>query len=83
MDSTIVKVFASLGIDPAKPRHLSEFGEIEDGLRLYIGNYYIAGKLKKESIVQIPNGMTAIQRELETSHLGSGRMRRRLIPVYI
>lgn len=45
MDSTIVEVFASLGIDPAKPSRLSEFGEIEDGLRLYIANYYIAGKL--------------------------------------
>lgn len=45
MEPTIVEIFTALGIDPAMPSHLSEFGEMEDGLRLYIGNYPLVGKL--------------------------------------
>jgi hypothetical protein len=45
MDSSIMEVFTTLGITPSKPSHLSEFGEIEDGSRLYIGSYYLVGKL--------------------------------------
>lgn len=45
IDSSVMKVFTTLGINPSKPSHLSEFGEMKDGLRLYIGNYHIVGKL--------------------------------------
>lgn len=44
-DSSITEVFTMLGINPSKPSHLSEFGEMEDGLRLYIGSYHLVGKL--------------------------------------
>lgn len=45
IDPSIMKVFSALEINPAKPSHLSEFGELEDGLRFYIGSYHIMGKL--------------------------------------
>lgn len=45
IDQTFMEIFAVLGIDPTKPSHLSEFGEVEDGVRLYIGSYHIVGKL--------------------------------------
>lgn len=41
----IMEVFTALGINPSKPSHLSEFGTIEDELRLYIGSYHIVGRL--------------------------------------
>lgn len=44
-DPSVIGLFNVLGINPAKPSHLSEFGEMEDGLRLYIGSYHIVGKL--------------------------------------
>lgn len=43
--SPVLDVFSMLGITPSKPSHLSEYGEMEDGLRLYIGSYHIVGKL--------------------------------------
>lgn len=42
---SIIEVFTTLGINPSKPSHLSEFGELEDGLRLYIGSYHLVGRL--------------------------------------
>jgi hypothetical protein len=45
IDPSIMEVFTVSGINPSKPSHLSEFGEMEDGLRLYIGSYHIVGKL--------------------------------------
>lgn len=47
INSSAMEIFTTLGINPLKPSHLSEFGEIEDGLRLYIGSYHIVGKLVK------------------------------------
>ncbi|OLS33358.1 hypothetical protein [Bacillus sp. MRMR6] len=47
LDSSLVKLFFTLGINPSKPSHLSEFGERRDGLRLYVGSYHIVGKLVK------------------------------------
>ncbi|MBD8069584.1 hypothetical protein [Bacillus sp. PS06] len=44
IDSSINDVFTSLGIQPAMPSHLSEFGDTE-GLHLYIGHYHIVGHL--------------------------------------
>jgi len=41
----LMDVFATFGINPTKPSHLSEFGAEEDGLRLYIGSYHFVGKL--------------------------------------
>ncbi|MCG3421018.1 hypothetical protein [Oceanobacillus jordanicus] len=45
MDSQIKDVFETLGIDPTKPDLLSEFGEAEDGLHLYMVHYYLAASL--------------------------------------
>ncbi len=45
IDPAIIKLFTMLGINTFQPSHLSEFGEIQDGLRLYIGSYHIVGKL--------------------------------------
>ena len=45
VDSSVMEIFAMLGINPSKPSHLSEFGEMQDGLRLYHGSYHIIGKL--------------------------------------
>lgn len=45
LDSPIIEVFTTLGVNPSKPSHLSEFGEMEDGLRLYHGSYHVVGKL--------------------------------------
>lgn len=42
-DSSVMELFLMLGIDPAKPSHLSEFGEVDDGKRLYIGNFHVIG----------------------------------------
>lgn len=44
-DASVIEIFATLGIDPAKPSHLSGFGEEQDGLRLYHGSYHVIGKL--------------------------------------
>ncbi|MBP1917482.1 hypothetical protein [Lederbergia galactosidilytica] len=45
LDQSIIEVFTALGINPTKPNHLSEFGETEDRLCLYIGSYHIVGRL--------------------------------------
>jgi hypothetical protein len=45
VDPLIIEVLMMLGINPSKPSHLSEFGEMENGLRLYIGSYHIVGNL--------------------------------------
>lgn len=45
LERSIIEVFTTLGIPPSKPSHLSEFGEQEDGLRLYNGSYHVVGKL--------------------------------------
>jgi hypothetical protein len=45
IDPSIMAVLTMLGIIPSKPSHLSEFGEMEDGLRLYIGSYHLVGNL--------------------------------------
>lgn len=45
MDIQISNLLLSLGIDPAKPNHLSDLGEAEDGLRLYMGSYHFVGEL--------------------------------------
>ena len=42
---SIVAIFTQLGINPSKPSHLSEFGEMEDKLRLYSGSYHLVGRL--------------------------------------
>ncbi|MGG0718164.1 hypothetical protein ABE096_11325 [Robertmurraya massiliosenegalensis] len=44
-DRDIVAMLASFGIDPAKPSHLSEFGEVDGKQRLYIGCYHLVGSL--------------------------------------
>ena len=44
-DTSVIEIFKTLGIDPTKPRHLSCFGEEQDGLHFYSGNYHIIGKL--------------------------------------
>ncbi|MFD2630407.1 hypothetical protein [Oceanobacillus kapialis] len=45
LDPQVKQLFHKLGIDPTKPDLLSEFGSIEDGLHLYMGHYYLVGKL--------------------------------------
>nr|WP_144922842.1 hypothetical protein [Paenibacillus bovis] len=44
-DTTLMDAFSTLGINPFKPSHLSEFGAGADGLRLYIGSYHLVGNL--------------------------------------
>jgi hypothetical protein len=45
IDPSIMAVLTMLGIIPSKPSLLSEFGEMEDGLRLYSGSYHLVGNL--------------------------------------
>lgn len=45
IDPLIKELLTMLGINPSKPSHLSEFGEMENGLRLYTGSYHIVGIL--------------------------------------
>ena len=45
LDSPLMELFTTLGVIPSKPNHSSEFGELEDGLHLYIGSYHIVVKL--------------------------------------
>ncbi|WP_019155215.1 hypothetical protein [Robertmurraya massiliosenegalensis] len=45
IDRELLGLFDMLGIDPAKPSHLSEFGEVEKGQRLYIGSYHLVARL--------------------------------------
>ena len=45
LDKQIHELFHHLGIDPAKPSHLSEFGEVKGGARLYTGSYHLVGEL--------------------------------------
>lgn len=42
---SVLDLFNKLGIHPAKPAHLSEFPTDEDGIRLYIGGYFLVGRL--------------------------------------
>ncbi len=44
MDPCLLKVLKTLEINPSKPSHLSEYGEVED-FRLYMGCYHIVGNL--------------------------------------
>lgn len=44
-EPAVMEVFHALGINASKPSHLSEFGEIENGLYLYMGSYHLVGKL--------------------------------------
>lgn len=41
---SVIDVFRKLGINPAKPAHLSEFPSEEDGKRIYIGQYHLVGR---------------------------------------
>lgn len=45
LDSSILNIFNSLGINPTKPSQLSEFGPLDEGSYLYMGSYHIVGKL--------------------------------------
>lgn len=45
MDSSILEFITSLGINSLKPIHLSEFGEVEEKVHLYMGCYHIVGVL--------------------------------------
>lgn len=45
LDTRITGIFNALGVDAAKPNHLSEFGEVGDGVRLYEGSYPFIGEL--------------------------------------
>ncbi|WP_080848366.1 hypothetical protein [Cytobacillus gottheilii] len=47
LNSSVMELFLQLGIDPLKPSHLSEFEAVENGKRLYIGNYHLTGKVLK------------------------------------
>jgi len=42
---SVKELFAMLGIHPSKPSHLSEFGEMADGMRIYGGCYHLVGKI--------------------------------------
>jgi len=45
ISSPLLEIFETLGIDPTKPSHVDEFGEMDGGLRLYIGHYHVVGKI--------------------------------------
>ncbi|GGA78507.1 hypothetical protein [Ornithinibacillus halotolerans] len=45
LNPNIIEKLTRLGINLHKPIHLSEFGESEEGARLYIGHYHLVGKL--------------------------------------
>jgi len=45
LDASVVAVFKSLGIDPMKPGHLSDFSAMDEGMHEYMGSYHFVGKV--------------------------------------
>jgi hypothetical protein len=45
LKSSVSDIFNKLGINPAVPAHLSELPSKEDGTRLYLGEYYLVGRV--------------------------------------
>ena len=45
LNASIISIFNSLGIDPAKPGQLSDFPAIEEVMHEYIGSYRFFGKV--------------------------------------
>ncbi|WP_077620299.1 hypothetical protein [Bacillus sinesaloumensis] len=45
LESSVMDPFKTLGMNPLTPSHLSEFGEVEGGFRLYTGSYHIVGTI--------------------------------------
>ncbi|OAH53918.1 hypothetical protein AWH48_11665 [Domibacillus aminovorans] len=45
LKTPVLDVFKKLGINPAKPAHLSEFPTMKDGLRQYIRSYHFVGEV--------------------------------------
>jgi hypothetical protein len=45
LDTSVANVFSRLGINPAKPGHLSDYPTNECGIRSYIGIYHLVGRV--------------------------------------
>jgi hypothetical protein len=76
LDSSVATVFRRLGINPAKPGHLSDYPTMEDGIRNYIGSYHLVGRVlegelcimsnwKDTKTVQIKNFTVGFSEDLE------------------
>lgn len=76
LDPSVSNVFNKLGIHPAVPGHLSDYPALEDGKRVYMGSYHLAGRVLEgewctistwndTNTVQIKNFTVGFSKDLE------------------
>lgn len=76
LDTSVASIFNRIGINPAIPGHLSDYPTMDDGIRKYIGNYHIVGRLLEGELcstsnwndtntVQIKNFTLRLSKDLE------------------
>jgi hypothetical protein len=74
-------VFTKLGINPAKPAHLSEFPSEEARTRLYLGHYHLVGRVlegelctdttfNEKNTIEIDNFTVGFSEDLEFVPVG-------------
>ncbi|PLS17011.1 hypothetical protein CVD28_14340 [Bacillus sp. M6-12] len=66
----VLDVFRKLGINPAKPAHLSEFPTMEDGVRQYIGSYHFVGRVFEGEMSTLSNSNETNTFEIENFAFG-------------
>ncbi|MGE7941868.1 hypothetical protein ACQKNB_07255 [Lysinibacillus xylanilyticus] len=55
LNTSVFDIFNKLGINSAKPTHLSESPTEKAGTRLYIGNYHLVGRVLEGELCTLTN----------------------------
>lgn len=69
-NASVLDLFRKLGINPAKPAHLSEFPINEDGNRKYLGQYHLVGRVVKGELCTFSNFKKSNTIEIENFKFG-------------
>ncbi|WP_409274703.1 hypothetical protein V1499_06335 [Neobacillus sp. SCS-31] len=72
LKTSVSDIFNKLGINPAIPAHLSEFPSEEDNTRLYLGEYYLVGRVLEGELCTF-NNFNDNNIEIENFKIGFSR----------
>lgn len=70
LKTAVSDVFTELGINPAKPAHLSEFPTDEESKRLYLGHYHLVGRVLEGELCTVTNFNAMNTFEIENFTVG-------------
>ena len=68
--TSVSEVFTKLGINPAKPAHLSELPTEEESKRLYLGHYHLVGRVLEGELFTLTNFNEMNTYEIENFTVG-------------